>query len=734
MAPLILSKEFRVFPSQVPRTSEVSAWIYDGILEGLVSGKISGRPMESQDAYLLLMLLEGLNWPPDANKLAGAIPYFANHMDIGTLRTLMHNLGYNCRLKKVRGSNLPRNKVVGLILGPDDRLWAIDTSNSAKLTRMRPAVQGIGADRRHMIDDRYYNYLDFAPEIAGFGSVRPTARESFSVATCLRFAPDLRLTLVLTLFSGALTVAFSIMVIFLFDLIVTGQQAQVIFSVLIAAGALFLCDLGFRAIKARLLGRISGRFEYILGCGLLGKLLKMPSRMIDQAPISEQTQRLRELEGVRDFFAGPFAIVLMELPVTIILVCAIAYFSPPLALLIISVTVVFFVAGLCFVPTLGSRAAKLSQAKSRLTQLKIELIDKRHIISRNGLAWPWAEKAERAVEHVVVNRYKLARASSALEAICYLFVPLAATSVIFVGAVQAVAGVLSPGELVAVTMLTWRAVAPVQQALLLLPNTRDMLRVFRQIDAMMLFAEVDQVPDIMRSTHKAEKLSASNIFMRGPNSDVPTLAGASMEIPAGLFITMTGPSGCGKSLLLGVLSGQVRPQAGSVRLGAVGLTELSSEYLGQRIVHIPQRPLFIYGSLAQNLRVVDPLLSDEQIKVALKEVGLGKLILRLPEGIHTRIDPAVDTTVLTGGVRTAVAVAQALLVRPAVLLLDESSEDIAPAIDTAIVAALKKRRGQMTSLVATYRPSVIAASDGVIQIAAGRTDLTFNTQERDQAV
>ena len=482
-----------------------------------------------------------------------------------------------------------------------------------------------------------------------------------------------------------------------------------------------------------MLGRISGRFEYLIGSALFRKLLRLPRRMIDQAPISEQTVRLRELEGLRDVFAGPFAIVALELPVSFLLLAAIAFLSPALALVIVAIVVLFFFAGLSLVPALIRRAGALSAARNRLTRRQMELVRKREFIARNGLAWPWAESSQRALNSVVLARYRLARSASRLEALSYVFVPLAASSVIFLGAERAIAGALSGGELVAVTMLAWRALAPLQQGLLILPKSKDLMRLFQQVDTMIRFAEDDSPADIGREKHQDARLTASNVFLRGPNAHIPTLAGVSLDIPKGLFVSVIGASGSGKSALLGVLSGQIQPQAGSVRLGTVSLPEMSNRALGHNIMFIPQKPMLIYGTIAQNLRFVDPLISDDQIEDVINEVGLARMVNSLPNGSQTRIDPSVDSIALSGGVRTAIAVAQALLLKPAVLLLDEASEDVDPVIDRAIENALKSRRGEMTSLVVTHRPSLIRSSDAVVRIAEGRTQFRLLEEIQKEA-
>lgn len=734
MASPPLSPNSRPTSHATARIAEKAAWDIDAIFEGLLSGKISGTPMDLNDANLLLTLLEKLGWSPDAGRLADAMPYFVDQLDVYGVCSIMRHLGYRCNFQNLRGDSIPRGHPTGIIVGPDDRIWTVDDTKKYVGTMRRSGLSARDADVRLLNPLKTYSYVYFEidPSLSDLNARR--LRQSFSTDTISRFMPDLRLALLLTLMSGVLTILFSAIVIFLFDLVLSGQQTLVIGAVLAAAGALFLFDLGFRSLKARLLGRISGRFEFLLGRALFDKLLKLPRQMIDQAPVSEQTVRLRELEGIRDVFAGPFAIVALEIPGTLLLIAVITYFSPVLGLLLVGLIIVFMIAGLCLIPSLVRRAAILSDARGALTRIQIELIEKQHVIARNGLAWPWARKAERALGTVVSARFRLARSASRLEALSYLFLPTAAASVIFIGAERAIAGLLSGGELIAVTMLTWRAVAPIQQGLIIMPKVGDLLRLFKQIDTMMRFAEEENLPGIEKTEQQAGKLTTANIFLRRPQAHAPTLAGVSLEIPKGLFVSVTGASGSGKSTLLSVLSGQTQPQAGSVRLDDISISEMSNHALAQCIMLVPPKPLLIYGTLAQNLRFVDPLVSDEKIDDLLSEVGLSRLIERMPNGIHNRIDPALDEALLSGGVRTAVAVAQALLIKPSVLLLDEASEDIDPVVDEAIMTAIKNRRDRMTSLVVTHRPSTIRDSDAVLKITGGRAGLNFNSEKWGQAI
>ncbi|GFE51908.1 hypothetical protein So717_36610 [Roseobacter cerasinus] len=716
---LVLDAASRVFPM----------WDYDLILDGLIAGKISGRPMSGQDAHLLVDVLRSIGWTPSARQLAGAMPYLIDRLVMRDMRSLIGNLGFRCLKRRLQGRQLKEYENAVTLVELDGHLWRIDQSDGVAHGLVRPAAHGQEDQRRQIWPFRSYDILFCAQSDPVVERDVLSKHQGFSADLFASFSAEGRLLVVLTLLTGALTVLFSLAVMFLFNLVVSGQQPSVILAVLVGVSAMFLVDYGFRFIRSRTLGQIASKTEHKLGTALFDKLMRLPRKMIDQAPISEQTMRLRELEGVRDLFASPFASVLLETPVTLILIGVIAAFSVELALLLIGALLFFLALGLCVLPAVVRRTADLSAARRVLLQVQVEAIEKGDLLSRNGLAWPWKEKAHRVASVAVRSRFRLARATAVLETISYLCVPVSVASIMFIGALQVTSGSLSGGALIAVTMLTWRALAPVQQGLLLMPKVKDLLRLFRQIDTMMRFPSQEVIPDIGKPNTEPQLLRASNIVLRSASSKLPAFAGVSLNVPPGMLVSVSGASGSGKSALLGVLAGQIPPQAGSVWLGSSCLTELPSSLLGRRIVFVPPRTPLIYGTLAQNLRFADPLANDSAITNVLREVGLGDLIENLPEGIHDRIDPVSNKALLSGGVRMAVAVAQGLLMSPAVLMIDEAAEDIEPGIEAAVFAAVHRRRGRMTTLLVTHRPSIIRRSDGLIEVV-NRNVVFHNFAER----
>ena len=323
------------------------------------------------------------------------------------------------------------------------------------------------------------------------------------------------------------------------------------------------------------------------------------------------------------------------------------------------------------------------------------------------------------VRDLALARRRVTGLSRWLEAMSHASLPIAASSVVGLGAALAIQGSISGGSLVAATILTWRLFAPVQQGMRLLPKLQDVQRLFQQIDALMRIPEEESGSESGPYVQRQGDLKVRGVVLRQPKSIMPVLMGVHFDIPHGSFVSVTGSSGSGKTTLLRVLAGQLAPQAGVVLLNDLNLTQLSRGFRARSVAYVSQRPLFIYGTVAQNLRLADPASDDTRLMQVLEELGLGHWVRSLPDCLDTRLDPSIDGALLPVSVLTSLSVAQALLTDPSVLLLDEPAGSMDVHLEACLIAALEKRRGQMTSIVVTHRPSLVRRTDKVIILNAG---------------
>lgn len=190
-----------------------------------------------------------------------------------------------------------------------------------------------------------------------------------------------------------------------------------------------------------------------------------------------------------------------------------------------------------------------------------------------------------------------------------------------------------------------------------------------------------------------------------PGRTAPALAPASLDLAGPGITAVVGRSGCGKSTLLGLLAGRLEPSSGTV----VGPP-------AEEIAVLPQRPVFLAGSIADNLRLAAPDATDGEIWAALAEVALAERVRALPAGLDTGLGE--DGLTLSAGERARLALARVVLCDRPWVLLDEPTahlDDHTESVVAETVAALGRSRGVV--LVA-HRPALVDLADRVVELSA----------------
>ncbi|MFD5080789.1 thiol reductant ABC exporter subunit CydD [Streptomyces sp. NPDC058371] len=208
-------------------------------------------------------------------------------------------------------------------------------------------------------------------------------------------------------------------------------------------------------------------------------------------------------------------------------------------------------------------------------------------------------------------------------------------------------------------------------------------------------------------------------FPGGP----PMLTEVSLTLEPGRCHALTGPSGAGKSTLLRTLAGQIPPLAGEIRLGTHPLPYAPGTAWTDALGVVPQRPHLFAMSLADNVRLGRPDARPEEIWQALAAAGAADFVTALPDGPATPLGDG--GAVLSAGERQRIALARALLRKPALLLLDEPTARLDGETEQRVLDALRTLAGneRTTVLVVTHRPRVVEHADTVFHATHGSVDI-----------
>jgi len=199
-------------------------------------------------------------------------------------------------------------------------------------------------------------------------------------------------------------------------------------------------------------------------------------------------------------------------------------------------------------------------------------------------------------------------------------------------------------------------------------------------------------------------------------SSINLFHSTSIQIPAGKVVAFVGPSGAGKSTLFNLLQGFYHPKGGNILINGVSTGELSFSDLRSAIAHVPQETFLFGGTFRENLAMACPNISEEGILAACQSACIHDFIMSLLDGYDTQIGER--GVKLSGGQKQRLAIARALVRKPKILLLDDSTSALDVKTETALWDALEGEAATM--LVVTQKIRTAQGADTILLLDEGK--------------
>jgi putative ABC transport system ATP-binding protein len=329
--------------------------------------------------------------------------------------------------------------------------------------------------------------------------------------------------------------------------------------------------------------------------------------------------------------------------------------------------------------------------------------------------------AERVDEAVTAHREAAIRAQVTVAStfsVGVLVSGLVSAAVVVVGTWRGVGGHLTLGELLAFLFLVQLFTGPVQIGTEVLNEMQNAVAGWRRV-----LAVVDTPADV------ADPGPAGTVLPRGPITVTfehvsyaypggPTvLHDVDLEIGPGSRVAVVGETGSGKTTFAKLLTRLMDPTTGRVRLDGVDLRDLRFSSLRERVVLVPQDGFLFDDTLLANVRFARPAASEDDVRLALTELGLADWLEGLPHGLATRVGQRGEA--LSAGERQLVALARAYVADPDLLVLDEATSAVDPATEVRIQRALDGLTRGRTAIAIAHRMSTAEAADEVLVVDAG---------------
>ncbi|MEM6662469.1 MAG: type I secretion system permease/ATPase [Pseudomonadota bacterium] len=498
-----------------------------------------------------------------------------------------------------------------------------------------------------------------------------------------------------------------------YDRVLSSRSEETLVALLLLVTGLFIMYGLLEYARGRVLARAGARFQNLLDLRIFEAVLR---RSVAPADRAKPNTAARDLDSVRQLLSGPAPFALFDIPWTPIFLGAIFIFHPVLGFIAIASGLILIALTL-----VNQWRSKEPNNESQIAAAQADNLGealRQNAEAVQGLGMRergmsrWSGLRGKALDSQILASDRTASYSSASKAMRFYL----QSFMLAAGAWLVLQQEISPGMMIAGSILLGRALAPIEQAIGQWSLFQRATRGWSSLSELLEKTPVEQ-PKTELPAPKGH-IDAKQITVVAPGEQVPALRGLTFSVEPGQALGVIGPSGAGKTTLAKVLTGIWPPAAGKVRLDGAALDQWPTDALGGHIGYLPQEIGLLSGTVADNIARLDPNPDPKQIVLAAQRAGAHELLLSLPQGYDTDIGAGGQR--LSGGQRQRVALARALYGDPPVLILDEPNANLDAPGEQALVDAIRdaKSRGRSVIIMA-HRPSAIAACDVLLMIDKG---------------
>lgn len=515
-----------------------------------------------------------------------------------------------------------------------------------------------------------------------------------------------------------LTLAGTFLTMTVYDRVLPNQAYVTMWSLAIGVTIAMLFEMGARTLRAHGLDQIGKQADLILGSAVFRHVLGQRLEQERQS-IGAFANILREFESVRSFVTSMTLTSVADLPFVLLFTVVIYVLAGPLAWIAAVAVLVSIAIGVLVQIPLARMAAESMRFGATRHGVVVESLESLEALKSLRAEHLMLSRHDRIGEQLATITLRSTALSTLVGNTANFIQQLALVATLLWGVYLVGEGVTSTGGIVAAVMLGSRALASVVALVNLAVRFQNAKVALNSLDRIMA-QPLERNPDVryFRAVGLPSMLSIREGSFAYQEHQPQVLKKISLTIAPGERLAVLGPIGSGKSSLLKVLAGLYLPTEGDVLLGGVDMRQIEPADVRGRIAYVAQDARLFYGSLRDNLTIGAPHASDEEILRVTAMCGVTTIAAAHPDGFNLMIGEGGRT--LSGGQRQAIALARALLMRPRILLLDEPTSAMDGASEQGILSSLLALDKEITLIVVTHKPALLALVNRIIVIDQGR--------------
>jgi ATP-binding cassette subfamily C protein LapB len=456
---------------------------------------------------------------------------------------------------------------------------------------------------------------------------------------------------------------------------------------------------------------ISSRiFEHVLG-------IKLSHRFTS---VGAFASNLREYETIRSFFTASSMAMLIDLPFLLIFLWVIFIIGGNIVIVpVVAMLFIIFYAFVIRVP-LKKSIEKLSRSSAYKNAVLIESLNSIETIKsfsmENQMQWKWEESVGKIAKDEIRSRLL----SSSIATFSNFVLQLATVAVLVLGVYAISEQSLSMGGLIALVMLSSRALAPLNNFASLISNYQQASSAYTQLEQIM---KLPRDHEIEKTTVQRAKIRGAiefkNVKFKYPNRQSYVLDNVSFKIKAGEKVGIIGSNGSGKSSILKLIMGLYEPESGVILLDGIDIRQFNPYVLKKSISYLAQNVVLFRGTVEENIRNSVDTLSDEALLLAAKLSGVERFVSKHALGYNMPIEEHGGG--LSGGEKQSIAIARVFAkIKASVVLLDEPTNAMDSKNEVLVTKSIKLFSRNKTMLMVSHKNALLGLGERLILLENGK--------------
>jgi ATP-binding cassette subfamily C protein EexD len=479
---------------------------------------------------------------------------------------------------------------------------------------------------------------------------------------------------------------------------------------------------GLEWVRSRILVRVSAKLDLLLGKKLYDTSFK---QALYSGGANTGAQPLSDLIGLRQFLTGNGLFAFFDAPWAPIYIAVMWLFHPYFGIVAIISVLVLSIIAIANERLTSSLLSEANKESSSISQHTSKTLRNAEVIQSMGmlddLRSKWREKNQ-----VVLGLQGIASDRAGILTSLSKTIRLIVQSLILgLGAYLAIKQEITPGLMIAGSILLGRALAPIDQMIAVWKQFTVARTQYSRLNE--LLEKLPKEEESMQLPSPEGLVSLEGVTVAPPGQRNAVISNISFNVSPGDVVGIIGPSAAGKSTLARAILGIWPAMGGKVRLDGADIFSWNRDELGPYIGYLPQDIELFEGSISENISRFGET-DAEQVVAAAMAAGVHEMILKQPKGYDTHIGPSGGG--LSGGQRQRIGLARAMYGNPRLIVLDEPNSNLDDAGEAALAAAIQNMKSdKATVFIISHRVSALSVTNKLIVMQNGQLAGFGPTQE-----